>query len=209
MRVKPFSGYLDYFPTGYRGTLIDLEQLFKADFPVMPYIFENYSAGLIPIKQDGKELFDVQELIGVSRLYSIPNEGFISKKPISAAEILNIETVDGKKTYETKISCVHVAAAFMPSEDRRRCSGQVVFICPFCGCIHFHGASGERFGDGDGTRVPHCTCDNPAYYRLNTQKFERLLDSNWQFNLVETEDFMRAGDFPKYFAKHLANRRKG
>lgn len=208
MRIYPFESYLNYFPSSYAETEVSREQLKEFEFPVDPAILENKGAGLLPIRRNGQDFFNVRELIGHARIYSIPNAGFISKKPIRAAEILDCEIAENESR-EPKIKVVRVAAAFMPPEDRRRGSGHVVFLCPFCGCIHSHGCGGETFGDGDGDRVPHCHCDIPAFYRLNAQKFGISLDENWHFHLVETEDFKRAGDFPKYIAKDLVNRRKG
>lgn len=209
MLINPFSGYLDYFSTGYHEDEISREKLVEADFPVDLTILENKGTGLTPIRYSGQDFFNVRELIGYARMYSLPNEGFISRKPIRAAEILDTETREDEETGDLIIKTVHVACAFMPPEDRRRGAGHVVFICPFCGCVHYHGCGGEEFGDGNGDRVPHCQCDDPDYYRLNSQKYGLLLDKNWHFDLVETEDFRRAGDFPKYFAKDLVNRSKG
>ena len=209
MFINPFSGYLDYFSTGYQEDEISREKLVEADFPVDLAILENKGIGLTPIRHSGQDFFNVRELIGYARMYSLPNEGFISRKPIRAAEIMDTETREDEETGELRIKTVQVVCAFMPPEDRRRGSGHVVFICPFCGCIHYHGCGGEKFGDGNGDRVPHCKCNDPDYYRLNSQKYGFLLDENWHFDLVETEDFRRAGDFPKYFAKNLVNRSKG
>lgn len=209
MRIYPFESYLSYFPNSYAETEVSREKLKDFEFPVNPEILESMGMGLIPIRRNGHDYFNVRELIGYARMYSIPDEGYISKKPIRSAEILETEIREDEKTGEQVIKTVYVACAFMPSHDKRRCSGQVVFICPFCGCLHCHGADGEKFGDGDGDRVPHCHCDIPAFYRLNTQKYGLFLDRNWHFHLVETEDFKRARDFPKYLAKELVNRRKG
>lgn len=208
MQVYPFDGYLTYFPSSYAETEVEREKLKDFSFPVSPEILENKGTGLTPIRRNGQDFFNVRELIGYARMYSIPDEGYIAKKPIRAAEILDTEIREDEKTGEERIKTVLVACAFMPSQDKRRGSGQVVFICPFCGCLHTHGADGEKFGDGNGYRLPHCRCDIPAFYRLNSQKYGLLLDNNWHFNLVETEDFRRAGDFPKYIAKDIVNRKK-
>lgn len=209
MQVYPFDGYLNYFPSSYGELEVTREQLKEFSFPIDPALLENKGNGLIPRQHNGQDFFNVRELIGYARMYSLPNEGFISRKPIRHAEILELETYIDEKTGNLKIKHVHIAAAFMPPENRQRGSGQMVFICPFCGCIHYHGASGEVFGDGDGERIPHCLCDIPAFYRQDRQSIGKNLDRNWKFDLVETEDFRRAGDFPKYFAKYLVNRRKG
>lgn len=208
--INPFSGYLDALARDFRDENITEEELKKIGFPVDPsFLFKANGTGLMPINSEGQKIYNIQELLGYTRLYSIPCEGFISKKPIRAAEILNCEFREYEDSYKPKINVVRVAAAFLPPEDRRRGSGQVVFVCPFCGDIHYHGADGKKFGDGDGDRVPHCLCTSPAYYRLNTQKFASLLAPNWHFYLEETDNFKRAGDFPSYFARHLVNRSKG
>lgn len=210
MRVNPFSGYLDAFPRYYKEDLISKQEIENAGFPVHPYLLPN-ACGFEPkpINHNGKELYNIKELIGFTRMCSIPNEGHIERKIIRAAEILDIEITKDKETGTEEINNIYVACAFMPSQDRRRGTGQVVFICPFCGCIHFHGAGGEKFGDGNGNRVPHCTCTNSEYYRLDARKFNYQLSEYWHFDLVETEDIARAGAFPKYFEKYLMERRKG
>ena len=38
-----------------------------------------------------------------------------------------------------------------------RIGRQLVFPCPHCGELHWHGAVGPRFGAGNGPRSPHCT----------------------------------------------------
>ena len=217
MLINPFSGYLDYFSTGYHEDEISREKLVEADFPVDLTILENKGTGLTPIRHSGQDFFNVRELIGYARMHSLPNEGFINKKLIRHAEILHLEIADDNLENQDndplpenlKIKTVHIACAFMPPEDRRRGSGHVVFICPFCGCIHYHGCGGKRFGDGNGDRVPHCTCNVPAFFRKDRQELGKNLDYHWHFNLVETEDFRRAGDFPKYIAKNFVNRNKG
>ena len=209
MRVNPFEGYLNAFPRYYEDDLISRGKLEEAGFPIKPELLASGTGiSLLPIKCNGQEMYNVQELIAFTRMYSLPNEGFISRKPIRSAEILDTETREDMETGEQVIKTVYVACAFMPSDDRRRGPGHVVFICPFCGCIHYHGCGGEKFGDGDGDRVAHCHCDIPAYYRLNSQKYGLLLDKNWHFNLIETDDFRRAGDFPKFLAKEIINRSK-
>lgn len=205
MYTYPFAGYLDYFPSSYGELEVEREKLTEYVFPVCTEILENKGAGLTPVKHGEKEFFNVRELIGYARMYSIPDLGFISKKPIRAAEILKTEIIENEETGEERIKTVYVACAFMCGDDGRP-GGQVVFICPFCGCMHSHGCDGEKFGDGDGDRVPHCHGDIPAYFRLNCQKYGLLLDPNWHFHLVETEDFRRAGDFPKEIAKYILNR---
>lgn len=217
MRVYPFSGYLDYFPSSYGKPEVAKIKLEDFAFPINPEILENKGTGLIPINHKGQDFYNVRDLVGFSRMYSIPNKGFISKKPIRHAEILYLETKDGNfenKANEPlpgslKIEVVHIAAAFLAPRDKRRGTGNIVFICPFCGCIHYHGCDGEKFGDGNGYRQPHCTCVIPAFFRKDRQELGKDLAYSWQFNLVETEDYKRAGDFPRYFAKHLVNRRKG
>ena len=217
MRVYPFSSYLDYFPSSYGEPEVARAKLKDFAFPVNPEILENKGTGLIPVSRNGQDFYNVRELVGFSRMYSIPNEGFIAKKAIRHAEILHLEIADDNLENQIddplpenlKIKVVHISAAFMPPKDKRRGSGHMVFICPFCGCIHLHGAGGEKFGDGNGYRQPHCTCNVPAFFRKDRQELGKDLAYHWQFNLVEAEDFRRAGDFPKYFAKDLVNRRKG
>lgn len=206
MQVYPFDGYLNYFPSSYAEMEVEREKLKEFAFPVCPEILENKGTGLAPVKRNGKDFFNVRELIGHARMHSIPNLGFISRKPIKAAEILDTEIIQDEKTGKERIKTVFVACAYLPNEKRQ--GGQVVFICPFCGCLHAHGCGGEKFGDGNGDREPHCHCDIPAYYRLNSQKYGLSLDPDWHFNLVETEDFTRAGDFPKNIAKDILNRSK-
>lgn len=206
MQVYPFDGYLNYFPCSYAEMEVERKQLNDFSFPVCLEILESKGNGLTPIRRNGQDFFNMRELIGHTRIYSIPNLGFVSKKPIKAAEILDTEIIQDKETGEELIKTVYVACAYMQSGDKRQ-AGQVVFICPFCGCLHSHGCDGVKFGDGDGDRQPHCHCDIPAYYRLNTQKYGILLDPDWHFHLVETEDFTRAGAFPNYIAKHITSRK--
>lgn len=204
MNIYPFSGYLDYFPNSYGETEIERKKLKDFAFPVNPEIMENKSTGLAPIKRDGQDFFNVRELIGYARMFSIPNLGYIAKKPIRAAEILNTEITENKETGEERIITVFVACAYMRPKKQEE---HLIFICPFCGCVHYHG-SGEKFGDGNGHRQPHCSCQIPAFYRLNFQKYGLQLDPNWQFSLVEMEDFTRAGAFPVQITKHITSRFK-
>lgn len=206
MQVYPFDGYLTYFPSSYAEIEVERDKLKKFAFPVDAEILESKGIGLAPTKRIERDFFNIRELIGYTRMHSIPNLGYISKKPIRAAEILGTEIVQDKETGEERIKTVFVACAFMRSKDNPQSKGKVVFICPFCGCLHSHGCGGEKFGDGDGDRVPHCRCDIPAYYRLNSQKYGLMLAQNWHFNLVETDDFTRAGDFPKKIAKDILTR---
>lgn len=207
MQVYPFDGYLNYFPSSYAEMEVERAKLKDFVFPVGTEILESKGTGLAPIKRNGKDFFNVRELIGYARMHSIPNIGFISRKVIKAAEILDTETIQDKETGDERIKTVFVACAFMRSSDKGQ-NGQVIFICPFCGCLHAHGCGSEKFGDGDGYREPHCHCDIPAYYRINFQKYGIKLDPNWLFYLVETDDFTRAGDFPKHIAKYIINRNK-
>lgn len=208
MYVYPFSGYLDYFPNSYGEIEVERKKLNDFSFPVDPEIMENKGYGLTPIRRNGQDFFNVRELMGYARTYSIPNLGYISRKPIRPAEILDTEAIEDEETGEIKIKCVHIAVAYIPPEDRRYGSGQVVFICPFCGDMHSHGCDGEKFGDGDGWRIPHCSCEIPAFYRINFQKYGLQLAPCWQFNLVETEDVTLAGAFPRQIAKDIVNRFK-
>lgn len=194
---------LTYFPSSYAEMEIEREKLKEFAFPVCAEILESKGTGLAPIRRNGKDFFNVRELVGYARMYSIPNLGFISRKAIRAAEILDTEIIQDKKTGEDRIKTVFVACAFMPNANGQ--FGKLVFICPFCGCLHTHGCRGQKFGDGNGDREPHCHCDIPAYFRLNSQKYGLMLDPDWQFNLVETEDFTRAGDFPKQIAKDISS----
>lgn len=216
MRVNPFSDYLDNFPYSYRKPEIAWEALTESGFPIEPTILENGRTGLIPISYNGEDYYNVRELIGYARMYSIPNTGFIAKKPIRHTEILYLETEknfinphDFPLPENLKIKVVHIAAAFKTPKDEKSGIGQLVFICPFCGCIHYHGAVSKNFGDGNGHRAPHCTRVIPAFFRKDRQELGKYLDYSWEFSLVEVEDFRRAGDFPKYLAKNLANRNKG
>jgi len=65
--------------------------------------------------------------------------------------------------------------------------GQLVFRCPECGEIHYHGAVDHYLGAGDGDRVPHCA-NRPA---------------NYVFDLVEVEKTSFAGDLPKKILRHV------
>lgn len=42
---------------------------------------------------------------------------------------------------------------------RRGC--QLTFQCRYCRRLHYHGAVGPRFGEGDGHRVAHCLPPSP------------------------------------------------
>ena len=69
-----------------------------------------------------------------------------------------------------------------PGDDSQY-EGQLAFVCPFCGDVHFHGAVGPNRGDGDGNRSPHC--------------LTRSLLNRGGYNLVEQEHHYPAGDLPK------------
>lgn len=62
-------------------------------------------------------------------------------------------------------------------EERQGYAGQLVFRCPICGGIHFHGGGAMRFGSGNGHRTPHC--DNGRYreygFVLIEQKTDKLV----------------------------------
>ena len=68
-----------------------------------------------------------------------------------------------------------------------RVGDQLTFLCPFCGCRHWHGG-GERFGEGDGHRVAHCAIkrvNNSKGYILKEFyhfKFSGYLPKKWQPN---------------------------
>jgi hypothetical protein len=120
---------------------------------------------------------------------------------------------------------VTVAAAWLPPllyAARRGSTGHVAFVCPFCCNVHLHGTGGG-FGGGDGHALPHCPCE---YCRRRPRMIFRKpftacranklppdvqavlsqLAPDWQFNLTETADPDRAGDFPRHLQKRLASR---
>lgn len=94
MQVYPFDGYLTYFPSSYAEMEVERSKLKDFAFPVSPEILENKGTGLTPIRRNGQDFFNVRELIGYARMYSIPDEGYIAKKPIllnkSRTDVLNL-----------------------------------------------------------------------------------------------------------------------
>lgn len=211
MQTEPFSGYLDYFSHSYRDEEVSRKDLVELFFPIPIKFLDRHrtgNGGPRRITRNGRIFYNTQELIAFARMHSIPNEGYCSREPIRHAEILQLfpDRILPNGKDGALIATVTVAAAFMQIHDARRGKGQLVFVCPFCGCTHFHGAGGLRFGDGDGHREKHCICRAPAYLRHDTQDIARRLCPGWNFNLVEVEDFHRAGEFPRGILKHLANR---
>ena len=78
------------------------------------------------------------------------------------AEILGYKTIKGTK--------FPVVACIGRREDAHPNGpfpfyGHLVFICPFCGEKHSHGAVGPNLGDGDGHRLVHCTKEAPGSER--------------------------------------------
>ena len=83
----------------------------------------------------------------------------------SPCSLLNVTVSD----YDNIELTVPVIRAFPPTtkyEKERGYSGQLVFRCPICGSIHFHGAVGAKLGAGDGERVPHCDTSSPRNYHF-------------------------------------------
>ena len=210
MQTNPFGGYLDYFSHSHRDDEISRKELGEFSFPIPIKFLDRHSSGgggPKRIVRKGRVFYSTRELVAFARMHSIPNEGYCSREPIRHAEILKLEPEQSPPTPGNPlIGNVTVAAAFMQADGYRHGKGQLVFVCPFCGCTHFHGSGGLNFGDGDGHRSKHCICRAPAYLRHDTQDIAKRLCPGWGFNLVEVEDFHRAGDFPKSILKHLVNR---
>jgi len=95
------------------------------------------------------------------------------------AEILGFEVLGDAPCFN--IACYRVNHPGPKSDPLYE--GQLAFVCPFCGDVHFHGAVGSRLGDGNGNRSPHC--------------LTRSLLNKYGYNLVEQEDPYAAGDLPK------------
>jgi len=95
------------------------------------------------------------------------------------AEILGWSESNGKPVFE--IACFRVN---LPKQkDAPAYHGQLSFLCPFCGELHFHGAVGPGLGAGDGHRVAHC--------------LTRSMLNSGGYVLVEQEHSHKAGSLPK------------
>lgn len=204
-----------YGPAG-EISLKDLKEFFP-DFPIEFFdrnltttnFHGRFPAKMQRFKKKGLVYYSVKELVSFARKHSIPDEGLLSSEPIRHAEILNTEP--DEKDPKT-IKAVTVAAAFLQGFDQRKGLGNMIFVCPFCSSIHLHG-TGPGFGGGDGWRIPHCLCRNTEFLRKDTQNLARSLADGWQFNLVETSEYKKAGQFPKKMRSELAmsaaKRRRG
>ena len=81
-----------------------------------------------------------------------------NRKHIGVAEICGYKDKNGFDTGFIKkpgSNHIPIVACF-------RTGKQLVFVCPFCGREHYHGACGPNFGDGDGHRVEHCLTNTSA-----------------------------------------------
>lgn len=103
----------------------------------------------------------------------------IKKRRYQPAEILDVDL-------STKT--VKVAVARYWGEQPWKDSSQLVFRCPVCGKVHYHGGGyGRELGDGDGSRLAHC--------RTSASFF---------FDLVEVREPNRAGHLPKKLLKFVS-----
>lgn len=200
MRTAPFTGYLNAFPRQYRKATVARVDLPAFDFPVPASLIDACIRAAAPddsprrVLSGGRVGYDVVGLIRLVRQHSIPDRGLYFRKPVRPAVILAHDA-----------NSVTVAAAFMQADERHPGKGQLCYVCPFCGCIHFHG-TGKAYGSGDGSRVPHCTCE-PEHCRQDAQALLKTLSPNWQIVLHEVESPYRAGDFPTELSVHLRNRK--
>lgn len=95
------------------------------------------------------------------------------------------EVIEHGSAKEYVVACVR-----FPKEDHpydKDC-GQLIFRCPVCGDVHYHGGGGPFLGDGDGNRVPHCI---------------KNADYPYSFTLREVDDLELAGGFPKRIRQRI------
>lgn len=55
---------------------------------------------------------------------------------------------------------------FVKNQKGKNSLAEVHIVCPYCGEIHSHGAA-------EGTRIPHCHCNEPDYNILDWEKQKR------------------------------------
>jgi len=96
-----------------------------------------------------------------------------------SAEVIEVDL--GKKCI--KVACVRYSHQQLTKEN----PGQLIFRCPVCNKVHYHGGSIPVFGGGDGWRIPHCN----------------IPVTDFQFDLVEVSDLFRAGHIPKTHLKYV------
>lgn len=103
----------------------------------------------------------------------------LKKGRYQAAEVIEVDL--GNKCL--KVACVRYSH-YWPSRQR---PGQLIFRCPVCNKVHYHGGVTPYFGGGNGERVPHCI--TPV--------------RDFSFDLVEVSDPSRAGHIPKNLLRHI------
>lgn len=204
MEVYPFENLFAFLAQEYGGRTLTRAELEQAGWPVPLHYLT--PSGLKARKGGG---YAVSDLVSYARLHSIPGEGIIKKTIIRPSRILAKE----RDPATGKISKIHIAAGFLlpvfPPQAQGESVGNLTFLCPFCGNLHFHGAGIGPFGDGDGERVPHCLDhENPAFMRRDIRALAKQLAPHWQFYLVETEFFDMLGDMPPAVKNRLSIRQR-
>lgn len=204
--IEPFHGFLAFFEKySYNFSFehndyddyIFLHDIQKYGFPMHKDFIKKYMKnGILPYSRYKNKLcVRVYHLIGFVRMYSIPNHGIISNKPFRASTIFS---------YTQKT--INIAATFLPRR-RNASEGQLCFVCPICGNVHFHG-SDKGFGGGNGDRIPHCFGEHAKDFpRLDNAAIAAQLCENWHYNLIEVSDIALAGDMPPDLASEIASRR--
>lgn len=140
----------------------------------------------------------------------------MKRLPRRTAEMFPIEEQD--RNDKGLIKVVRVAAAFWQDPELPKGSGNLCFVCPFCRAINMHSAGNANFpnsrkpvfGAYDGSRTPHCGCQDmtsSSASRACSQKVYCQLAPGWQFHLTEVEDATRAGEFPVNVQRHLTSRK--
>lgn len=201
MNTYPFENLFSYLAREYGHRDFTKEELTLARWPI-PVKYLTASG----LRAKRGRVYAMADLISYARLHAIAGEGIYQKKILRPSKILGLE-----KDTDGKIKVVHIAAGWIrPPFDmgNRENYGQLTFLCPFCGNLHFHGAGGPYFGDGDGDRIPHCLDhENPAFMRRDIQPLASQLAETWRISLTETEHFDLLGDMPAIIKKRLGHRK--
>ena len=100
------------------------------------------------------------------------------------ARVLGVSTTPGGMRVIRVAAIRYAPDLYMDRHD----PGQLIFRCPECGDVHYHGAVDWYLGAGDGDRIPHC---------LNQ-------DAKYHFDLVEVLEPAFAGFLPQRILKHFA-----